>query len=403
VGGDGRHRRMMRRSQVMLRRMGMDPVTDTLSGLRDFWRRLLARPDALMLELGAGGELLVSQMRALLSMLILLLPLINVLGGGKLEESMIGLSGAVFAIIMSQVWLVLARHRGRYRWLPWVTATYDVTTTTLVLALLAASSVVIGLNSLVVWVFYLIAICMTALRNDGRLTLYTGVLAIVQYALLTLCIFLLVDSPDQLASIEYGTVTPGNQIQRLVLMAMVTGIATTIVYRMQKLVDMSGTDGLTGLPNRTWLMHRFPRMLDATRDHGCSISVCLIDLDYFKRINDELGHHAGDRALRHVVDTLRQRMEEGDWLARLGGEEFALLLPLPIGRAWERLESMRRAVALQPFVPEHGAEPLRLTFSAGIASWPQDGADLSQLLRRADLRLRHAKLEGRNRVLARDP
>lgn len=394
---------MMRRSQVMLRRMGMDPVTDTLSGLRDFWRRLLARPDALMLELGAGGELLVSQMRALLSMLILLLPLINVLGGGKLEESMIGLSGAVFAIIMSQVWLVLARHRGRYRWLPWVTATYDVTTTTLVLALLAASSVVIGLNSLVVWVFYLIAICMTALRNDGRLTLYTGVLAIVQYALLTLCIFLLVDSPDQLASIEYGTVTPGNQIQRLVLMAMVTGIATTIVYRMQKLVDMSGTDGLTGLPNRTWLMHRFPRMLDATRDHGCSISVCLIDLDYFKRINDELGHHAGDRALRHVVDTLRQRMEEGDWLARLGGEEFALLLPLPIGRAWERLESMRRAVALQPFVPEHGAEPLRLTFSAGIASWPQDGADLSQLLRRADLRLRHAKLEGRNRVLARDP
>ena len=394
---------MMRRSQVILRRMGMDPVTDTLSGLRDFWRRLLARPDALMLELGAGGELLVSQMRALLSMLILLLPLINVLGGGKLEESMIGLSGAVFAIIMSQVWLVLARHRGRYRWLPWVTATYDVTTTTLVLALLAASSVVIGLNSLVVWVFYLIAICMTALRNDGRLTLYTGVLAIVQYALLTLCIFLLVDSPDQLASIEYGTVTPGNQIQRLVLMAMVTGIATTIVYRMQKLVDMSGTDGLTGLPNRTWLMHRFPSMLDATRDHGCSISVCLIDLDYFKRINDELGHHAGDRALRHVVDTLRQRMEEGDWLARLGGEEFALLLPLPIGRAWERLESMRRAVALQPFVPEHGAEPLRLTFSAGIASWPQDGADLSQLLRRADLRLRHAKLEGRNRVLARDP
>ena len=81
----------------------------------------------------------------------------------------------------------------------------------------------------------------------------------------------------------------------------------------------------------------------------------------------------------------------------------ALLLPLPLGRAWERLEAMRRTVATQPFAPEHGAELMRLTFSAGIASWPQDGADLSQLLRRADLRLRHAKLEGRNRVLARDP
>jgi diguanylate cyclase (GGDEF)-like protein len=378
-------------------------ITDATSGLRNFLRRLLARPDALMLELGAGGELLVSQMRAVLSMLLLLLPLINVLGGGKLEESMIGLLGAVFAIVMSQVWLALARQRGRYRWLPWVTATYDVTSTTLVLALLAWSSPVIGLNSMVVWAFYLVGICMTALRNDGRLTLYTGMLAVLQYGLLSACIFALVDSPDQLASIDYGTATPGNQVQRLVLMAMVTGIAATIVYRMQRLVDMSGTDGLTGLPNRTWLVHRFPTMLDATRGQGGSLSVCLIDLDYFKRINDEVGHLAGDRALRHVVDALNQKMEDGDWLARRGGEEFALLLPLPIGRAWERLETMRRAVASQPFSPEHGAEPMRLTFSAGIASWPQDGADLSQLLRRADLRLRHAKQEGRNRVLARDP
>ena len=232
-----------------------NPITDTMFGLRDFGRRLLARPDALMLELGAGGELLVSQMRAALAMLLPLLPLINVIGGGKLRESMIGLLGAVLAIVMSQVWLA----------------------------------------------------------------------------------------------------------------------------------------------------HRLPTMLEVARGQGCSLSLCLIDLDYFKRINDELGHLAGDRALRHVVETLDQQMEDGDWLARLGGEEFALLLPLPVGRAWERLEAMRRTVASQPFVPEHGAEPMRLTFSAGIACWPQDGADLSQLLRKADLRLRHAKLEGRNRVLARDP
>ena len=379
-----------------------NPITDTMFGLRDFGRRLLARPDALMLELGAGGELLVSQMRAALAMLLPLLPLINVIGGGKLRESMIGLLGAVFAIVMSQVWLALARQRGRYRWLPWLTTTYDVSTTTLVLALLAWESPVIGLNSMVVWVFYLVAICMTALRNDGRLTLYTGALAMLQYALLSACIFALVDSPDQLASIDYGTATPGNQVQRLVLIAIVTVIAATIVYRMQKLVDMSGTDGLTGLPNRTWLAHRFPTMLEVARGQGCSLSLCLIDLDYFKRINDELGHLAGDRALRHVVETLDQQMEDGDWLARLGGEEFALLLPLPVGRAWERLESMRRSVAARAFVPEHGADPMRLTFSAGIAAWPHDGQDLSALLRRADARLRQAKREGRNRVMARD-
>ncbi|QIL19958.1 GGDEF domain-containing protein [Thermomonas sp. HDW16] len=380
-----------------------DFETHTLSDLRDSWCRLLARPDALMLELGAGGELLVARLRAALSLFLLLLPLINLVGGGKYGETMIGLVGAVMAIVMSQVWLALARQPQRYRWLPWATTTYDISLTTLVLAGFALDSPVTGLNSMVVWVFYLIAIGMTALRNDGRLTLYSGTLALAQYALLSVTVFALVRNPDQLASIDYGTATASNQIQRLVLLALMTAITATIVYRMQKLVDMSGTDGLTGLPNRTWLVHRFPGMLDATRSNGGSLSVCLIDLDYFKRINDELGHLAGDRALKHVVDVLNQQMQDGDWLARLGGEEFTLLLPLPTGRAWERLETMRRTVASQPFLPEHGAELMRLTFSAGVASWPQDGADLSQLLRRADLRLRHAKQEGRNRVLARDP
>ncbi len=373
------------------------------TGLGDYWRRLRVRPDALMLELGAGGELLVAQLRAALSLLLLSLPLINLLTGGKLGETMAGLVGVVLTIVASQVWLALSRQRGRYRWLPWATATYDVTATTLVLCLLAVGSPATALNSMVVWAFYLLAICMTALRNDGRLTLYTGLLAIVQYGALSVALFVLVDSPDRLVSVEYGTASASGQIQRLVLLALMTAVTATVVYRMQRLVDMSGTDGLTGLPNRTWLVHRFPSMLNAARLGGSSLSVCLIDLDYFKRINDEAGHLAGDRALRHVVDVLVEQLEPKEWLARLGGEEFALLMPLPIGRAWERLEIMRRAVAARPFLPEHGADPMRLTLSAGIASWPQDGADLSALLRRADTRLRHAKLEGRNRVLARDP
>lgn len=356
-----------------------------------------------MLELGAGGELIVARIRALLSMLILLLPLANLLIGGKFSESMIGLVGAVLAIVVSQVWLAMARYQGRYRWLPYATATYDVTLTTLVLIALTVDSPATGLNSMVVWAFYLMAIAMTAVRNDGRLALYTGGLAALQYALLTVVTFKLVTSPDQLASIEYGTATMSTQVQRLVLIGLMTAISTTIVYRMQRLVEMSGTDGLTGLPNRTWLMHRFPSVMDAARESGSSLSVCLIDLDYFRRINDELGHLAGDRALRHVVAVLQQQLEEKDWLTRLGGEEFALLLPMPLGRAWERLESMRRTVASQPFQPESGAELMRLTFSAGIAVWPDDGADLSALLRRADIRLRQAKQEGRNRVLARDP
>ena len=376
-------------------------MLDLPSGLHDVRQRLLARPDALMLELGSGGELLVAQVRAWMSLAMLSMPLANVLTGGKLSETMIGLLGVVVAIVLSQAWLALARQRGRYRWLPWATSTYDVTLTTLVLALLAADSPATGLNSMVVWAFYLISIAMTAMRNDGRLTLYTGLLALLQYAVLALAVYA-ASTPDQRVSVDYGTVTISNQVQRLVLLALMTMLTATVVYRMQRLVDMSGTDGLTGLPNRTWLVHRFPSMLDATRLRGTSLSVCLIDLDYFKRINDEVGHLAGDRALRHVVDVLNEQLGEKECLARLGGEEFALLLDQPIGRAWERLESMRRSVAARAFVPEHGADPMRLTFSAGIAAWPHDGQDLSALLRRADARLRQAKREGRNRVMARD-
>ena len=374
---------------------------DLPSGLHDVRQRLLARPDALMLELGTGGELLVAQLRAWLSLSMLALPLANVLTGGKLGETLVGLLGVVLAIVMSQVWLALARPRGRYRWLIWATSTYDISLTTLVLALLAIESPATGLNSMVVWVFYLVAICLTTLRNDGRLTLFTGLLALAQYAGLALVVAL-ASPPDRLVSVDYGTVTAANQLQRLLLIMLMAAVAAAVVYRMQRLVDMSGTDGLTGLPNRTWLVHRFPAMLGDIRASGTSLSACLLDLDYFKRINDEVGHLAGDRALCHVVDVLREHVQDDECLARLGGEEFAVLMRQPIGRAWERLEAMRRAVASRPFLPEPGHDPMRLTFSAGIASWPQDGADLSALLRCADARLHQAKREGRNRVMARD-
>lgn len=372
-------------------------------GLRDFWRQLRAPPDTLMLEIGAGGELLVAKLRAGLSLLLLLLPLVNIITGEfSPSEGTAGLLGVVLAVLFSQLWLLLARPPRRLRWLSWATASYDVTLTTLVLALLALGSPAAGLNSMVVWAFYLVSILMTALRNDGRLTLYTGALAILQYGALAAAVFHLAHAPEQLASADYGTARISNVLQRELLLAIATAITATVVFRMQRLVELSGNDGLTGLPNRTLLVHRFPSLADGARENGGSLSICLLDLDYFRRVNDEAGRAAGDRALRHVVGVFRQALDHGDWLVRLGGEEFVLVMPLPTGRAWERMEALRRELAAAPFQPGRDDDPMRLTFSAGIASWPQDGNDLSQLLRRADLRLRRAKLEGRNRVVARD-
>lgn len=369
---------------------------------RAFVAALFGRPDEMIQEVGAAGELVVARLRVIVAGLLLLLPLVNSLSGGTLTETMIGLAGAVFVNAFAQMWLVLARARRRHRWLPFATTAFDVTATTLVLILLATNHLPSALNSMVVWCGYALAIMVTALRCDGRTTLFAGALAVGQYGLLVVTVFAITSSPEQLISSEYGTVTPGSQIQRLILLAIVTVITTMVVYRMQQLVEMSGTDGLTRLPNRTWLVHRMPQMLESAKLEGGSLTVALIDLDQFKRVNDELGQHAGDRALRQVVATLRAQLEAGERLVRIGGAEFVLALRKPVGTAWERVDAMRRLLADQAFEADRSGIPTHITFSAGLASFPQDGQDLSPLLRRADQRLQTAKRGGRNRVVARD-
>lgn len=376
-----------------------------MSGRRSFGEilgSLLGRPDEIMLEVGAGGELLVARLRAVVAGLLLLLPPLNILVGGTLKGALVGLAGAIFVNLVAQAWLVLARRPRRYVWLPFATTAFDVSVTSLALVAVGLGDLPAGFNSLVIWCGYVLAILLTALRSDGRTTLFAGALALAQYGGLVALAFATVASPEHLVSSEYGAVTPSGQLQRLALLAIVTLITAMVVYRVQRLVELSGTDGLTRLPNRTWLLHRMPHLLDAAHEDGGSLTLALIDLDHFKRINEDAGHRAGDRALRHVAEVLRGMAEPGESLVRLGGEEFVLLLHKPIGTAWERVDAIRRLVAERPFEPERGAEPMRLTFSAGLAGYPQDGHDLSMLLRRADQRLQMAKREGRNRVIARE-
>lgn len=366
------------------------------------FRTVLSRPDEIMLAAGASGELLAARLRVALAACLFLLPLTNALTGGLPGESVIGFGGAAFVNIFALLWLRLARRPRHYRWLPFATAAFDVTATTVVLALLGAQYLPAALNSMVVWCCYVLAILMTALRSDGRITVFAGALALVQYGMLIAMVFLTA-SADQLLSPEYGAVTPGSQIQRLILLALTTALTATIVYRMQRLVQMSGIDGLTGLPNRTWLLHRMPWLLEAAHEQGRSLSLALIDLDHFKAINTEVGHRVGDRVLCHLAAVLQDALNESEWLVRLGGEELVLVMPLPVGAAWERMEVLRRRAAAHPFHPGTArGEPIRITVSVGVAASPHDGHDTSQLLGRADRRLKHAKRGGRNRVVARD-
>lgn len=373
-----------------------------LHGLRGTLARLTARPDSIVLELGAGGELLVARLRLVVAALLLLLPLANILGGGTLAETLSGLAGAIVINVLSLLWLQLARGPRRYRWLPFTTTAFDVTVITLVLALLAWPHAPAGLNSMVVWCCYVLAIMFTALRGDGRVSVFAGLLTVLQYGALAAWLITGADSPERLVSSEYGTISLGVQVQRIVLLALVTAVTAVMAFRMQQLVLSSGHDSLTGLPNRTWLVHRGPALLADARSQDSSLSLALVNLDGLGRINQQEGEHAGDRALCHAVEVLRGLSGRDEWLIRLGGDELLLVIPQPAGTTWERIDAARRELTGRAFVAGRGGGRMFLSFSAGIASSPADGFVLAELLRRADRRLRQAKLEGGNRVIARD-
>lgn len=375
--------------------------------LRELTNTVRDRPDEIVLDIGAGGELLVARFRLGATILLMTMPLANLLTGGGFFESMAGFVGTGVGFLFALLWLALAKQRRRYRWLPFVTSASDISMETLVLVIIATQSPAASITTLIVWSCYPLSIFTTALRNDGRVTLFAGLLAMLEYGLLVAWVFAQAGPHEVLATVGYGQVSLSNQIQRMVLLLVTTLLTAVVVYRIQRLVLLSGTDTLTGLPNRSYLVHRVPRVVEQARKNDSTITLAIIDLDHFKRINDEFGHPVGDRALRHVVDTLRNELRNNESLMRVGGEEFVLLLQLPIGGAWERVDALRKRVASIPFIANEdgvgtAADAITLTFSAGLASCPHDAADVSGLMRCADQRLRKAKQTGRNRVVIRE-
>ncbi|AZV24507.1 hypothetical protein CT157_00305 [Pseudomonas syringae] len=155
-------------------------------------------------------------------------------------------------------------------------------------------------------------------------------------------------------------------------------------------------DPLTGLPNRAAWTERLEHEIAQWQQHGNTLSLAMLDLDHFKRINDNYGHLAGDKVLKIIATVLRKRLRGSDFIARFGGEEFVLLLPAtPPAVGAKLLESLRASIEACPF--HFKGERVTITVSMGLAAFrPGEHSDL--VLKRADQALYRAKNAGRNRV-----
>lgn len=160
------------------------------------------------------------------------------------------------------------------------------------------------------------------------------------------------------------------------------------------------TDGLTGLYNRRYVVEYLSNILSLSRRNSLATSVLIIDVDNFKRLNDEYGHSVGDRVLRVVAQTMRRSIRDCDTIARYGGEEFIVVLPeTDRAAAAEVAERIRMAVAGIEWNREDLGNIPQVTISIGVAEFPLHGYSHYHLTNAADKALYVAKRSGKNRVV----
>lgn len=191
------------------------------------------------------------------------------------------------------------------------------------------------------------------------------------------------------AGLSYGAAlalahSPAGVGQWIVVMGVAATVGTAVSTFSRRLVDLAATDSLTGLPNRQGLDRLLEREVARSERSGEPLSVAMIDLDHFKKVNDTLGHLVGDDLLVTVTKAWRQSLRAADGLARFGGDEFVVVLPGADERA--AVEVLDRMAAASP-------QPC----SVGVASWRM-GECARDLLGRADSAVYLAKKAGRNRL-----
>jgi two-component system cell cycle response regulator len=170
---------------------------------------------------------------------------------------------------------------------------------------------------------------------------------------------------------------------------------------VQASIEMAVTDGLTGLHNRRYMESHVSTLVEQAASRGKPLTVLVLDIDYFKSVNDTYGHDAGDDVLREFSTRLKKSIRGIDLACRYGGEEFVVVMPdTDMAVAAAVAERVRRGIATEPFPISQGKKAIEVTISIGIASLANVTDTSADILKRADQALYRAKRDGRNRVVA---
>jgi len=170
---------------------------------------------------------------------------------------------------------------------------------------------------------------------------------------------------------------------------------------VQHSIEAAITDALTGLHNRRYLETHLVTLAEQAASRGKPLALMMLDIDYFKSVNDSFGHDAGDDVLREFAVRIRKSIRGIDLACRYGGEEFVIVMPeTDLHVAGMVAERLRHGIAGEPFAIQKGAKLIEVTISIGLSTLERKGEAIADVLKRADSALYRAKQDGRNRVVA---
>lgn len=184
------------------------------------------------------------------------------------------------------------------------------------------------------------------------------------------------------------------------------GIGVDVTQRKkaeQRLTELATRDELTGLFNRRRILEILTREMDRAGRYNAPLTLCIVDIDHFKEVNDTHGHNAGDIVLTCLADTIRKNVRKTDSVGRYGGEEFCIVLPhTTTSQSQWILERIRETISSMPFMLETGTE-IRLSISLGQVQYTPEIKEIRELINLADTALYRAKQSGRNRLCTSTP